>query len=59
MLSDGIKSVSSLLVNDPWKLKLDAPFPVWPSVTIYLTVITEAFSNLRPNNPSPNNISYF
>ena len=35
------------------------PFPFFPSVTIYWTVITESFSNFLPILPSPNNNSYF
>ena len=46
--SDGVNNVPSLFINEPWKLKLDAPLPVSPSVTIYLAVMTDAFSNFLP-----------
>ena len=58
-LSEGENNVPSLFVNEPWKLNWEGPFPVSPSVTIYLTVMIAPFSNFLPNNPSPNKISYF
>ena len=48
IVSDGVNNVLSLFVNEPWKLKLDAPLPVCPSVTINVAVMIELLSNFLP-----------
>ena len=46
-------------VSFPEKVKLAAPLPSFPFVTIYVTLIVEPFPGCLPKILSPNKIWYF